>query len=147
MTLIGIARTLAERAHEGVMDRNGQAYIGHPQRVAAHPDLETDEERAAAWLHDVVEDTPISLDHLALYRLPQAVLEMVDLLTRREGQTYDAFITRLIASGNRGAMRVKLADLMDNSDPSRGPVKPTQIQRYTVARGRLVQALAGGTSC
>ena len=53
------AKALALRAHAGQVDRAGEPYAGHPARVAAR--VRTDEARVVAWLHDVVEDTDVTL--------------------------------------------------------------------------------------
>ncbi|MOA26016.1 Bifunctional (p)ppGpp synthase/hydrolase relA [compost metagenome] len=68
-------------------------------------------------LHDVVEDTAITLADLRNEGFSEAVLVAVDSLTKREGETYQAFIER--AARDPIARRVKLADLAENSDLSR----------------------------
>jgi (p)ppGpp synthase/HD superfamily hydrolase len=79
--------------------------------------LSTEEERIAAVLHDVVEDTVWSLEQLRGEGFSEPVLEAVDALTKREGEEYEEFVRR--AGANSLARRVKLADLRDNSDLSR----------------------------
>lgn len=75
------------------------------------------QERIVAVLHDVVEDTAITLADLRDAGFSDAVLVAIDALTKREGETYQAFIER--AARDPIARRVKLADLAENSDLSR----------------------------
>ncbi len=72
---------------------------------------------AAAWLHDVVEDTDITLDDLTELGIPEPVVTAVEALTRRPGEAPDAYYARVGADPI--ALLVKLADLADNSDPKR----------------------------
>ena len=66
MEMIKKAYDLANEAHKGVCRRSGEPYICHPLAVARLVlDLGMDTESiAAALLHDVVEDTPTTLDDL-----------------------------------------------------------------------------------
>src|SRR5262249_4397457 len=101
--------------------------------------MKTEPEMMAAVLHDVVEDTPTTLDDLRREGFPQAVVEAVDCLTRREDESYDEFIARI--KPNALARRVKIADLEDNMDLSRIP-HPTdkdlaRIERYRKALATL----------
>ena len=53
---------LAKQHHEGQTDKTGNPYIEHPLRVMNQ--VESEEEKIVAILHDIVEDTDISLDEL-----------------------------------------------------------------------------------
>ena len=66
MDMITKAYELANKAHNGVCRRSGEPYICHPLAVARLVlDLGMDSESiAAALLHDVVEDTPTTLEDL-----------------------------------------------------------------------------------
>jgi (p)ppGpp synthase/HD superfamily hydrolase len=103
---------LAVQAHRGQRDKVGQPYVLHPLRMMSR--LQSVEERMAAVLHDVVEDTPHTLDELRALGYPEAVLAAVDCLTRRATESYEEFIAR--AKVNPIARRVKLADIEDNMD-------------------------------
>ena len=124
---------LAAQAHRGQRDKNGQPYILHVLRVMLR--VETEDERMAAVLHDVVEDTPHTLDELRALGYPDAVVAAVDGLTRRPGETYQAFVAR--AAAHPIARRVKLADLEDNMDVRRladvTDADAVRIQRYLAA--------------
>jgi (p)ppGpp synthase/HD superfamily hydrolase len=131
------AIALAVEAHRGQRDKAGQSYILHPLRVMMR--LRTEPERMAAILHDVVEDTPYTLERLRALGYPEEVLGALDCLTKREGESYEAFIERL--RPHPLARRVKLADLEDNMDvrrlPSVGPREAERLTRYRAAWSRL----------
>lgn len=110
MSDLDTALAIAVEAHRGQVDKAGQPYILHPLRVMAR--LSTPEERLVAVLHDVVEDSPTTLDDLRAAGFDEAVVRAVDFLTRRDEETYEAFIERV--NGDALARRVKLADLEDN---------------------------------
>ncbi len=89
MDQITAAQQVASDAHAGQTDKAGRPYLDHPRRVAAHVAGTTDDPDAvaAAWLHDVVEDTAITLDQLRALGFPETVIDAVDALTRRPGPT------------------------------------------------------------
>lgn len=131
------AIALAVEAHRGQVDKVGQPYILHPLRVMFR--LRSDAERTVAVLHDVVEDTPVTLDRLRALGYPPEVLEAIDCLTRKKGESYEQFVDRL--GGNPVAARVKLADLEDNLDVGRlsrvTEEDAARLNRYLAARARL----------
>ena len=83
MEMIQKAYELANNAHNGVCRRSGEPYICHPLAVARLVlDLGMDSESiAAALLHDVVEDTPTTLDDLTA-QFGSEVAQMVDGVTK-----------------------------------------------------------------
>ncbi|MGE0493836.1 MAG: HD domain-containing protein [Vulcanimicrobiota bacterium] len=124
------AIALAVSAHRGQKDKAGQPYILHPLRMMLAVDGE--HARMAAVLHDVVEDTEVSLEQLMAEGFPAEVVEAVDGLTRRADESYDEFIER--AAANPIARAVKRADLEDNMDVRRlrelGPKELERLARY-----------------
>jgi hypothetical protein len=108
---------ISDRAHEGQVDKLGEPYRWHVARVMRRFSFDDLDAKMTGAFHDVVEDTDLTLDDLRVAGCPEAVLEAVDALTRREGEDYDAFIRRV--SANPLARRVKAADLCDNSDENR----------------------------
>jgi hypothetical protein len=72
----------------------------------------TPEQRIVAVLHDVLEDTPFTLSDLAREGFPLKILAALLALSRREGESYQAFVIRL--GVDPLAREVKLADLADN---------------------------------
>lgn len=108
------------RAHSGQVDKGGQPYHLHPIAVAELLTPESDEdEYLAALLHDVLEDTDVTESDLRDLGYSEKTIEIVKLLTRLDGVTYLDWIRQIAASGNQGAIRVKLADNKHNSDPAR----------------------------
>jgi len=98
--------------------KGGEPYILHPLRVMFK--MRTDDfERMVAVLHDVVEDSEWTLDHLRNEGFPDHVLAAVDCLTRKSDEPYEDFIERVQI--NTLARTVKIADLEDNLDASRLP--------------------------
>jgi (p)ppGpp synthase/HD superfamily hydrolase len=106
---------LAASAHRGQRDKAGRPYILHPLRMMLR--LQTDEERLVAVLHDVVEDSDVTLDDLRRQGYGERIVAAVDHLTRREGESYDDFVAR--AAADPLARAVKVADLEDNLDTTR----------------------------
>ena len=128
---------LAVDAHSGQLDKAGMPYILHPLRMMVR--MQTPEEMMVAVLHDVVEDTRWTLETLRREGFSEVVIEGVDHMTRREGESYDAFVER--AARHPLALRVKIADLEDNMDVRRlGPLTDkdrTRLARYQKAWHRL----------
>ncbi len=117
---------LALEAHRGQKDRYGAAYVLHPLRMMNRLTAETD--RIVAVLHDVVEDSPSTLDDLRQAGFGEPIVAAVDCLTKRSGEPYEAYIER--CRGNAIARRVKLADLEDNLDLRRlDEVRPEDLER------------------
>jgi len=112
MTLLEKAIEIAVHAHSGQKQKDGSPYILHPLRVMGR--VHTDEERMAAVLHDVVEDSAVTLDDLRAAGFSESVLETVRLLTHEEGISYEDYVRRL--KPDPMARRIKLADLEENSD-------------------------------
>lgn len=115
--------------HAGQVDKSGVPYYKHPLAVMVRLGASaTDAERHAALLHDVVEDTDISLEFLRGLGYSEEVLTMVDLLTKKASMTHRLYIFNIIGSGNVGALRVKLADMFDNSNEARLNRAPADMQ-------------------
>lgn len=132
---------IATNAHQGQIDEAGEIYILHPLRLMFSRINET--ERICAVLHDVIEDTDITLDYLKNEGFSEEILSALDALTRRRNESYGQFISRII--NNKIACYVKLADLSDNMDLSR--IKnPTEkdfqrIEKYRKAAKKILGAL------
>ena len=143
---LGSTIELMRSAHEGQIDKSGRPYYLHPLRVAMRLAHCTAAERHAALLHDVVEDTPVTLQDLRETGYSDEVLELVDLLTRRApDESHNAYVERLVQSRNVKALRVKLADVYDNMSPARTRSLPPHERgmRHRFARdaGRVEAAL------
>ena len=138
--------------HAGQTDKAGEPYIGHLIRVSRHLvrlfPRATPVERHAAWLHDALEDTPVTATELRGRGYAAEVIEIVEAVTKDpdSSQTYAERIEALARRGPRGALRVKIADLTDNGDPARlaalSEDKAASLgKRYAQARDRLLAAL------
>lgn len=112
------AHEVAKKAHFGQTDRAGIDYIKHPETVASF--VTTDEEKAVAYLHDVIEDTILTLLDLKKEGFSKNIIEAVDILTKKKGQDYQSYLN--LVKTNELARVVKLADLRHNSDLTRLPL-------------------------
>lgn len=113
------ADELAARLHAGQVDKAGLPYIEHPravERLAAGLGGGTDQ-RIAALLHDVVEDTDCTVEQLAEHGVPEPAVRIVQTMTRRGGEDYSSYLARVVAEPT--AVLVKAADVLHNSDPDR----------------------------
>ena len=108
------AMKIAYAAHHGQVDYNGIPYIFHPIHLAEA--MEDEISCCAALLHDVVEDTEVTMEELAK-EFPPEVIEVLKLLTHEEGVDYFDYVRSI--KGNPIAVKIKLADLAHNSDQSR----------------------------
>ena len=114
-SIVDLALSIARKAHEGQLDKAGVDYIEHPIYVASQVD--TEEEKAVALLHDVIEDSPVSAEELLQAGLPETVVTAVQVLTKKKEQDYQTYLETV--KKNPLARLVKLADLKHNSDLSR----------------------------
>ncbi len=106
---------IAYRAHQGAVDSSGIPYILHPVHLAEQM---TDEYTTiVALLHDVVEDTFVTMDDLRAEGFPEEVLEAIGLMTHTDGSPYLEYVAAI--KKNPIATAVKLADLRHNMDESR----------------------------
>ena len=109
-----IAHTIASRHHVGQRTRFGDCVIDHVERVAAAVPADA---RVTALLHDLLELCPTARWQLRGKDLTRTELEALELLTHAPGETYEAYVRRIVdARGPAGqlARTVKLADLEDN---------------------------------
>lgn len=138
MSIAGKARHLATAAHAGQVDKAGDAYIGHPRRVAQRVAGAGGSEFAVAvaWLHDVVEDTPVTLDDLRACGFPGDVIDAVQAITHLSHEPRADYYARV--RRNALALEVKRADVEDNSDPAR----LARLDRDTATRLRQKYAYA-----
>ena len=131
MSTLEKAIAIAAKAHEGKVDKAGAPYILHPLRIMLR--FSRNEERIVAALHDVVEDSDISLDALRQEGFSDIIIDAINAVTKRTGEPYELFVQR--AAANPIGRRVKLADLEDNSNLSRID-NPTPIDFERLAKYR-----------
>ena len=121
------ALRIAYAAHAGQLDKCGAPYIFHPAHVAEQMDDEVS--TCVALLHDVVEDSDVTLDDLAR-EFPPEVVEGVRLMTHDPAVDYLDYVRAI--KGNPVAEKVKLADLAHTADQTRfagHPVAPEELER------------------
>ena len=135
------AMNIAYAAHHGQVDKAGVPYVFHPLHLAESMDDEIS--CCAALLHDVVEDTDVSLEQLTA-EFPPEVVEAVCLLTHDPDTDYFDYVRSV--RDNPIALKVKLADLAHNSDETRFAgvqVPADQIgyfrNKYTKAKAILLE--------
>ena len=132
--LIVKAHQLASKAHLGQVDQGGHPYVLHLEAVANL--VTTVEEKVVALLHDIVEDTQVTLDDLRK-DFDDTIIQAVDAMTKREKtEKFMGYLRR--AKANPIAKKVKIADMIHNSDLTRLPFPPREedLQReekYQVA--------------
>lgn len=108
------AMVIAYNAHINQFDKSSVPYIYHPIHVAEQMDTET--ECIVALLHDVVEDTNITFEELEK-EFPNNIIKTLKLLTHNKKVDYMKYIEEI--KKNPIARKVKIADIMHNSDETR----------------------------
>lgn len=108
------AMKIAYAAHHGQVDKGGIPYIFHPMHLAEQ--MQDEYTTCVALLHDVVEDTDVTLEELAK-TFPKEVVDAIKLMTHKDGEPYLDYVARI--KTNPIAKAVKLADLQHNSDETR----------------------------
>ena len=130
------AMKIAYHAHHGQVDKGGIPYIFHPFHLAEQM---TDEyTTCVALLHDVVEDTDVTLEELAAV-FPQEVIDAVALMTHKEGVPYLEYVAAI--RENPIAQAVKLADIAHNSDESRLDAPQANADALERWRAKYAKAL------
>jgi len=113
------ARRIAEAAHTGQVDRAGNPYFGHIERVAQTVKAAGGSETqvVAAYLHDVIEDTDTTSAELLDAGVFTAVLTLIAILTRQDEVSYEDYLQQIRSSPD--ALLIKQCDMADNMDPAR----------------------------
>ncbi|WP_411141011.1 HD domain-containing protein [Streptomyces sp. x-80] len=134
---------LARRAHEGRTDKAGRPYAEHLAAVAAGVRERggSDEQIAAAWLHDAVEDGVLAPEWLAGAALTGATKAMITAVTKRAGEPAEEYAARILATP--GALLVKESDLAHNADPARLAVLDAPTRARLTAKYARMRALLG----
>jgi len=112
MTKLERAIQIAINAHAGQKDKAGNDYILHPLRVMLKG-ISLDE-KIVGVLHDVIEDSDITALDLISEGFSPEIVEAILALTHQPNEDYNAFINRVL--GNKLAAKVKLYDLLDNTN-------------------------------
>ncbi len=109
------AMRLSFAAHKNQTDKGGLPYVYHPFHLAEQ--MQDEATTVAALLHDVAEDTNLTVEDLQKMGIPAAVCDALRLLTHDPQIPYLEYVARI--KDNPIAKAVKLADLCHNSDLSR----------------------------
>lgn len=117
-----LAEKIAKKAHEGQVDKAGKAYFDHVETVSRMG--ENINEQIVGYLHDVVEDSSMTIFDLKSYGFSNLILNAVETITRKDNESWNAYIKRV--GENSLATKVKLNDLAHNSDLSRIS-QPTKV--------------------
>lgn len=133
----GITKALliATKAHDSQRDKAGESYILHPIRLMLQ--FQDEALRQVALLHDVVEDSDITLDDLRKEGFSDEVIQGVESMTKRDGEAYEDYVERLLP--NDLARAVKRADLNDNLGRAKQNhlVSQDKMKQYDWALKRL----------
>jgi len=129
------ALEIAYNAHSGQTRRDSCVpYIVHPIRVSQK--FQSDFEKTIAILHDVVEDTDITIKDLKKH-FPYPVINEVDALTRRDGEKHFDYIERV--AEREIATKIKIADIVDNLSDSLSVQPKSMIERYNKSLEILIK--------
>lgn len=117
LSLAERARIIAEQAHKGdTRISDEQPYFVHPERMAKHPSLRTDKERAIALLHDVLEKTWMPPETLRALGIPKGIVNDVQKLSIKGDPTrhlpYFDGIEQILT--NKRVKKVRKVDIEDN---------------------------------
>ena len=138
---VGLARAIAREVHAGQVDKLGVDYFHHPEAVAKPFEEKGEWDRAAAaWLHDAVEDSSITIESLKELGISPRVTEIVDLLTRKDDVPADEYYEKIAA--DEDALEVKISDMRHNTNAKRmesldEPTRVRLLNKYIHAAEKL----------
>ena len=134
------ARALARIAHRGQKYGDGDYFDEHIFKVATRVlnDCDaTDAHMATAYLHDIIEDSATTIEDLTSLGFSPEVIEAVDMLTRKPGQTYNDYVRSIAANPESIAWLIKHHDLHENLANSIKTGDARRISRYENALGEI----------
>ena len=126
---------IALDAHKGQKDLDGKPAILHPVAVGIMGS--NDAEIKAGFLHDVIEDSELTIDDLRNKGVDEEVLEALELLTHDKETDYFEYVYRIVHSGNYTAIHTKINDLKHNFDRGRKSYKEARELNDTEKAERL----------
>ncbi|MFI6008797.1 HD domain-containing protein [Streptomyces sp. NPDC051243] len=134
---------IARAAHQGQTDKAGRPYAEHLRAVADGVRTRggDDEQIAAAWLHDAVEDDALDERWLAQAALSPRTKAIVLALTKRDGEPPETYAQRVLTTD--GALLVKQSDLAHNADPARLALLDEQTRKRLTEKYARMRALLG----
>lgn len=137
------AMLIAYHVHEGQLDKAGIPYIYHPFYVAEN--MRDEITTSAALLHDVCEDTDITIEKLRAEGIPEIVLEALEKLTHNKEESYQNYIEKV--ASNEIAAEVKIMDLIHNSDLTRLSVITEKDKKRTEKYKKALKYLKEKRNC
>lgn len=130
---------LALRVFHGKRDLDGNPVILHALSVGMKGKNKT--QMVAGFLHDVVEDTDITLENLAEYGFSKEVLEVVRLLTHGPETPYEDYVMNIINARNMDAIAVKMNDLNHNLERGKAGGHTRIVKKHTAALNTIKKEL------
>ena len=118
------------------LDKSGIPYIVHLMKV--YEGVDDYKEKIVALLHDVLEDTKVSIDDLKEFGYDSDILLILSYLTKKKGEYYPDYIDRIISSNNIHVLNIKLSDLKHNMDIKR--IKNPSVNDYERVNKRYLPA-------
>ncbi|MDO5089396.1 MAG: GTP pyrophosphokinase [Leptotrichiaceae bacterium] len=67
-------------------DKSGKRYVWHPINVMLN--VKGYNEKITALLHDIIEDTELTIDNLKAMKFNPEIIEAVNIITKKSGQEY-----------------------------------------------------------
>jgi (p)ppGpp synthase/HD superfamily hydrolase len=146
MLTLAEVEAVAREAHAAQRDKAGRPYAQHLEAVAEGVRARggSDDQIAAGWLHDAVEDGVLSREWLERAALPRSVKDIVLALTRGEDEDLETYTRRIAATP--GALLVKQADLAHNADPARLAVLDEATRKRLAEKYARTRELLGLTA-
>lgn len=135
MNQIDICLKIAIEAHRGQLDRDGNPVILHPLTVGMMGI--TEGEKCVGFLHDTIEDAPITAEDLLSQGVRPEYVEALRLLTHDESVPYLDYVAAIKNSGNELALAVKLNDLRHNLRRGVEFGYPRLVEKHSEARRLL----------
>jgi len=137
--LISKSKTVISKVFENKKDKAGKPYVNHLLRVSNK--LDTEYEKVAGLLHDIVEDTEVTFADLIEIGIPLEIIEVINLVTNKKIdkrnlskeeklKIYNDKIDSIINSGNISAINLKESDMSDNYDLDRLSQLPIEKQEW-----------------
>ena len=135
------ALALVTRKFRGLTDKDGEPYVMHCLRVMLG--VSDPEAQLVALMHDLVEDTDVTLEELRHTGFSESVVTAIDLITHTADVSYAEYVVRI--KQNPIALQAKLSDLRDNAAMGRVLYREEQaerdiqrIQRYVLSYQFLI---------
>lgn len=129
--VVELCVAIAVEALRGLRDKDGNALILHSLFVGSMG--QTYDEKCAGFLHDVVEDTEWTFDDLAERGVPEKIISVLKLCTHEKDMDYFDYVQRIIDSGNKTAINVKLNDLHHNLARGKAYNYPQLVEKHSRA--------------